>query len=191
MPGFVKNNFDIKLIVLYILSKTVEPATFDEISQVALCDEGVDYFLLKQSIDEMIRPENILLEEDCYTITPRGQQNLESCMDQLPLSLQQLCDQGLITLNRELLAKKFVKAQVIPHQDTTCSVHLQMTDPTGTILELNLLTPRYQQAEDTVRAFRLDPPKFYHTLMETVTSLTEEINQQEAEKMGIPLPPKD
>lgn len=182
MAGFIKNNFDIKLILLYVLSKTVEPVTFDDVAQVALCDEGVDYFLLKQSMAELIPPENVILDQDCYTITPRGQQNLESWLDQLPLTLRQSCDQKLIPLNRELRAKKFVKSQVTVHQDTTCTVHLEMTDPTGTILALDLLSPHRKEAEAVSRAFQLNPPKFYHSIMEHVTKLTQEIQQEQEDQ---------
>lgn len=88
MPGFIKTNKDIKLLVLYALSKFDVPLSFEELSLLTLVDEGINYFLLKQSVDELLIPENIVLENNCYSLTKRGKDNLESSLSDIPHSLQ-------------------------------------------------------------------------------------------------------
>ena len=43
MPmGFIQSELDLKLLVLYIMSRVAGPVTFLQLLELALCDEGVD-----------------------------------------------------------------------------------------------------------------------------------------------------
>lgn len=44
--GFIQNELDLKLLVLYIMTRAAAPITFLQLLDLALCDAGVDYFLL-------------------------------------------------------------------------------------------------------------------------------------------------
>ena len=40
--GFIQNELDLKLLVLYIMSRAAGPITFLQLLDLALCDAGVD-----------------------------------------------------------------------------------------------------------------------------------------------------
>ena len=44
MAGFIHNKLDIKLLVLYLVSRLAGPVDFPTLTDLALCDDGVDYF---------------------------------------------------------------------------------------------------------------------------------------------------
>ena len=44
MAGFIHDKLDIKLLVLYIMDRAAAPIDFATLTDLALCDEGVDYF---------------------------------------------------------------------------------------------------------------------------------------------------
>lgn len=95
MAGFIKTNFDIKLVILYILSESKEPLSFDHLFLIAEENEGIDYFLLKQSVDELLEKNNIAFNLNLYSLTQRGQTNLSSYKDTVPLSVQKNCKNSL------------------------------------------------------------------------------------------------
>lgn len=175
MAGFIKNNFDIKLILLYILSKIEEPVTFEELSYIAQCDENINYFLLKQSIQELLEPDNIVILENCYHITQRGRDNLSTYSGKLPLSIVQQCDISLDILKEEqekrkanLLKEKYVKTELIPNPDTTYLVKLSFSDPHGTLMALNLIALNEKEAKTIAKSFYEEPSVFFHKIMGTV-----------------------
>ena len=42
--GFIRNPLDVRLLILYILDHLILPVTMAELTDLALCDDGVDYF---------------------------------------------------------------------------------------------------------------------------------------------------
>lgn len=99
MAGFIKTNFDIKLVVLYILAEAARPLTFEELFYIAEENEGIDYFLLKQSVDELLAKNNVAFNLDLYSITERGLGNLNCYKDTVPKSVQKNCKNSLKKLN--------------------------------------------------------------------------------------------
>lgn len=172
MPGFVKTNMDIKIMVLYALSKFHEPPTFEELSQVLLCDEGVNYFLLTQSVDELLLPENILLKDHCYHLTRRGRDNLKECLSQLPASVQKKCDDALIIANRQQDKRKFVKTEIKPKADGSVMLRLTLLDETGLQFDMNLMIPTKEEAETIASSFWEDSTTFFYALRERAVALT-------------------
>ena len=60
MPmGFIQSELDLKLLVLYIMSRVAGPVTFLQLLELALCDEGVDYFDFAECLSDLnkILPE--------------------------------------------------------------------------------------------------------------------------------------
>ena len=41
--GFIQNEMDLKLLVLYIMDRAVAPITFLQLLDLALCDAGVTF----------------------------------------------------------------------------------------------------------------------------------------------------
>mgnify|MGYP005800795071 FL=1 len=52
--GFIQNELDLKLLVLYIMSHAAAPVTFNQLLDVALCDAGVDYFSLTEVVGPLV-----------------------------------------------------------------------------------------------------------------------------------------
>ena len=44
MAGFIHDQLDIKLLVLYIMDRAAAPNDFATLTDLSLCDSGVDYF---------------------------------------------------------------------------------------------------------------------------------------------------
>ena len=82
--GFIQSELDLKLLVLYIMARTVAPITFLQLLDLALCDAGVDYFSLTQAVDHLVETEHLLQEGELFSITDKGRRNSEICESSLP-----------------------------------------------------------------------------------------------------------
>lgn len=166
MPGFIKTNMDIKIMVLYALSKFYEPPTFDELAEVLLCDEGLNYFLLTQSVEELLLPNNIKIEDNCYHLTRRGKDNLKECMHQLPGSVQKKCDQALEQVNRKQSKRKFVKTEITERDQGGVMLRLSFSNETGLLFDSTMMIPTRQEGEQLAKGFWEDPITFFYALRE-------------------------
>lgn len=174
MAGFVKSNFEVKVILLYVLSKLEKPITFEELSQCCFCDPGLNYFSLKQSVEELILNRNVKEEKECYQITPRGLANFKSWENILPPPLTEICDEEIIKLQQKHSGEgqAYAKSSITENPDSTCFVSLAVINPQGTLMELKYLVTTLQQAEREVVAFQKNPTLFYTEILEKVRTIS-------------------
>ena len=79
--GFIQDDLDLKLLVLYIMDRAAGPITFLQLFELALCDAGVDYFSLAQAVDHMVATGQLTKEEDRYAALRRESQVRARIMD--------------------------------------------------------------------------------------------------------------
>ena len=82
--GFIQNELDLKLLVLYIMARVAQPVTFPQLLELALCDAGVDYFSLTQAVEHMVATGQLARDGERYSITEKGKRNSEICQSSLP-----------------------------------------------------------------------------------------------------------
>ena len=160
--GYIRDELDLKLLVLYIMSHAAGPITFLQLLDLALCDAGVDYFSLTQAVEHMVETGQLSLEEDRYSITEKGRRNSEICQSSLPYSVRMHCDENLVKVNEVLRRQAQVQARVHENEDGTCTLELLFRDAGGPLLELKLLVPDRVQAAAMAARFQEDPAGFYH-----------------------------
>ena len=162
--GFIQDELDLKLLVLYIMSRAAGPISFLQLWELARCDAGVDYFSLSQVTEHMVATGQLLKEEDRYTITEKGRRNSQICERSLPFSVRMHCDENLSPLNRALRLEAQVRAEIQDNEDGTASLHLALDDEHTALLRLELLAPGREPAERWAQTFRADPSNLYLTL---------------------------
>ena len=129
--GFIQNELDLKLLVLYIMSRTAAPVTFNQLLDVALCDAGVDYFSLTEVVGHLVETGHLEQTGQVYAITEKGRRNSEICESSLPYSIRMRCDENLVRLNDVLKRAALVQTDLKPNGDGTCTVRLFFSDDSG------------------------------------------------------------
>lgn len=172
MPGFVKTNMDIKRLILFALAKIDEPATFEELCHATMIDDGVNYFLLKQSADALLIPENITLEDERYAITKRGRQNLENCQDDIPITLRKKSAVAIKEVNQAQEKRRFVQSSWEEQADGTAMVHLSLENKEGLLFQMNMQIPTPEEAEKISRSFQKDSITYFFALRDVAQGLT-------------------
>ena len=177
--GFIKDELDLKLLVLYIMSRAAGPLTFLQLLDLALCDAGVDYFSLTQAVNHMVETGQLSKENDRYSLTDKGWRNSEICQDSLAYSVRLHCDENLVKVNEALRREAQVQSQVQDNQDGTCILQLRLCDLESPMLELSLLVPNHAQADAMAQRFQRDPSAFYHAVTHLLTQPQEKESSKE------------
>ena len=166
MPGFIHDKLEIKFLILYITARVIEPIPFDTVWDLAMCDEGVDYFDFAECLSDLVRTEHLTLSADgLYAITDKGRRNSQICESSLPYSVRMHCDENLGKLNGALKRAAQVQTGVEPHPDGTCTVRLFFADDGGPLMELKFLYPSQEKGRALAERFQETPEAFYHDLM--------------------------
>ena len=163
--GYIQNDLDLKLLVLYITNRAVAPITFNQLLELALCDAGVDYFSLTQAVNHLVETEHLAALGDRYEITEKGRYNCGICEEALPFSVRRRCDENLVAVNEQLQREAQIRGDLIPREDGTFTVSLALDDDAGNLFKLDLLIPSQEQGESLITRFKANPEQFYNALV--------------------------
>ena len=177
----MQSELDLKLLVLYIMSRVAGPVTFLQLLELALCDEGVDYFSLTEAVGHMVETGQLERdEEQRYSITEKGRRNSEICETSLPYSIRLRCDKNLTRCNRALRRKNQVKSATELRPNGTYTVSLSLDDDMGNIMDLKLMVPREDMGKLLAARFRRAPEKLYSQIIDLLLNAPDSDNEEQS-----------
>lgn len=166
--GFIHDKLDIKLLVLYLLSHTAAPIDFATLTDIAMCDPGVNYFDFTEAVGELAQSEHITDTDGMYAITEKGRRNSADCESSLSSVIRKRCDLNLIPLNARLRRNAQVHAEVESRENGEFILHLSLDDNAGNLMTLSLTTVSESQCEEMAQRFQSHPEIVYHGILQSL-----------------------
>lgn len=164
--GFIHTKLDIKLLTLYILTRTVAPIDFPTLTDLVMCDDGVDYFLFAEGLSELLETGHLTKEGDFYAPTDKGRRNSADGESSLSPVVRKRCDKRLRVLNAALKRKAQVRSQVTAsHDGSFFTVKLMMDDDKDNLFTLSLLTATREEGEEIANRFTRHPDRIYNGVL--------------------------
>ncbi|MEG2420481.1 MAG: DUF4364 family protein [Oscillospiraceae bacterium] len=163
--GFIHDKLDMKLLVLYLMARVAAPVDLQTLTDLALCDEGVDYFQFSEVLLELVETEHLTLEDQHYAITDKGLRNGSACESSLPFVVRGKCDRNVAKLNSLLRRNAQVRAEVLPREDGSYTLRLALDDAQGNLLSVDLLSATEEHATDIGERFRAHPEDIYNGIL--------------------------
>lgn len=164
MAGFIHDKLDIKLLVLYIMDRAAAPIDFATLTDLSLCDSGVDYFQFAEAVSELADSGHLDQQGEFYAITDKGRRVCAAGESSLSPIIRRRCDQRLAPLNQALKRKAPVRAQV-EERPQGFDVRLFMDDDQGSLFSLTLLSPTREDAQGIADRFLAHPDRIYNGLL--------------------------
>lgn len=165
--GFIHDKLDVKLLVLYILSRAAGPLDRDTLIELAMVDDGVDYFTFMEVLSELEETGHLACEEDRYAITEKGRKNSAVCESSLPYSVKRKCERKLSGVNAALRRSAQVRSEIVP-RDGGYTLRLALDDEESNLLTIELLTPSQEQAERLAESFKARPEQVYNSVLDVL-----------------------
>jgi len=166
--GFIHEKIDIKILILYILRRIPASVTFDELTGLVMCDEGISYFDFTECIAELIKTKHIRHKDNKYSLTVKGAHNGEITEKSLPYTVR--CKVDDITSNfRSMLGRdEMITTQYTVNPDGSCTVALSLSDGLGDVVSMSLYSVNEKQALALEKGFRKKAENIYMTLIEAI-----------------------
>ncbi len=172
--GYIQDDLDLKMVVLYLMSRVIKPVTFNQILEMALfLDGGIDYFALTEAVADMVSTGQLTRDGDLYAITEKGRRNSAICESSLPVSVRRHGDENLLQLNEELRISDQIQAGVEEQEDGTCLLHLKFSDGISPLLQVDLLVNSLEEGRKMAARFRRNPAGLYYAVVEQLVSQEE------------------
>lgn len=170
--GFIHDMMDVKVLILYVMSRVNYPVTVQQIYELCYQDECLSYFDVCTAVPEMVESLHLKpLENDCYEITPKGREAGALTQDSVAFSVRQRAENAVNKFNRQLRRSSYVKTQILPRDNGDCSVIMALDDDMGNLMTLELMAPNQRQAVRLCRLFEKKAENIYNL---TMTELLED-----------------
>lgn len=165
--GFIKNSLEIMELILYILARVDGPLTMGELTDLALCDEGVDYFQFADALGRLEETGHVEKDgEGKILITSKGRTNGATTEEELPYSVRIRCDRNVAAMNKKLRRARQVRTEITRRPDGSgCTAKLILDDDHGNIMTLEMLAPDATQAEILCNHYKAKPEDLYNAIL--------------------------
>jgi len=166
--GFISEKLEIKFLILYIAARLIDAVPFEVLQDLAMCDEGVDYFGFSECLADLVRTEHMTLENDLYDITQKGRTNSQVCESSLPYSVRMQVDKSIVAYNQKLRRNALVTASTTPRQSGGYTVTLSLSDELENVMKLELLVTKESMAKELEKRFQKDAEFLYSRIIDVL-----------------------
>ena len=164
--GFIHDMMDVKVLILYVTSRSQYAMTVQEIYEVCYQDDCLSYFDVCTAVPEMVRSGHLQeVEEGKFEITDKGRRDGELTADSIAFTVKQRAENAVARYNRQIRRSSFVKTQIIPRESGDFSVIMALDDEIGNLMTLELVAPDQRQAVRLGRLFEKKAEAVYNLTM--------------------------
>ena len=167
--GFIHEELDIKILILFVLRRlpgVVDPSELSDLCRS--CDEGFDYFEYSDCLADLIDNGLIAENEDGFSITEKGAKNVEIVENDIPYSVRSRAEKLLKPLRDRLRREAMIRTSHV-NEKNGCFVQLSMSDGEGDVINLRLLCGGEEQAKIMEKNFRKNAEAFYQQFIELLS----------------------
>lgn len=164
--GFIRSMLDVKVLILYVMSRVQYPLDTQKIYELCLQDDCVSYFDVCEAIPQMEESRHLEKDENgLYLITEKGKEDGALVEDSLAYPVAQRALQAVERFNSEVKRSSLVRTELLARPDGDYSVIMGLDDAMGSLMTLELMAPNRQQARKLSAAFNKNAEQIYKTVM--------------------------
>jgi hypothetical protein len=165
--GFIQTEMDLKVLILFILSRLPTPVSRDDLTDTTLlCDSAIGYFDFSECLADLQRTEHVVAENEYYSITEKGRANGEITESGLPYSVRVRAEKAAATLSNVLMRNSMIHASHEMRMHGGFTVKLDMSDGIGSVMSMELLVGDNKQSAIIEKNFKDNAEKIYSQVIE-------------------------
>lgn len=164
--GFIHDMMDVKVLILYVMSRVNYPVNTQQIFELCYQDDCLSYFDVCTALPEMVASGHLKeLENECYEVTEKGRTDGATTADSIAYTVRQRAEDAVSRFNRQIRRSSYVKTQIIPRDGGECSVIMALDDELGNLMTLELMAPDQRQAVKLAKLFERKAEAVYNLTM--------------------------
>ena len=168
--GFIRDELDMKFLILFILKHLREPVAFVDFIEMALVDTGVTYFELASAFMNLVELGNISdLGHDTYEITEMGRNASDAYESRLRSSVREKALAAIMRVQSRIRRDRSILCETIIKDESTAIARMRMSDDKDPILNLEMLCVSAAQASMLQKNFKQYAETIYNEILVVLT----------------------
>ena len=163
--GFIHEKLDIKILILFILRRLSEPAPFELLTELTMCDDGISYFDYVDCLADLTKTEHIKVENNSYTISEKGKRNGEITESSLPYTVRRKAENSVFLLRGKQNRNAMIKTSHCAKEEGGYSVMLTLSDGIGDIFSIELFAADEKHALAMEKGFRKNAENIFNAMV--------------------------
>jgi hypothetical protein len=168
----------IKFLICYLLYKIDRPIEPEQLYDIAVGTEIINYFFYQDAVDDLIKNESIYIENDendktCYFLTSKGKKCAVNFKSYVPKTARDKLVSAALRYFARLKLNNEVKIDYIKLENGYY-VHFKCIDLNQDLIDMKLFAPNYTQAKLLGEKIMLNPIGFYGKLIDYALNNKEE-----------------
>lgn len=164
----LKDSHTVRLLICYLLKKLDRPVTPDQLYEIAVGNDIINYFFYTEAIQELIKNKTVLLENqdgnEYYFLTDKGRLSIEDFKQYIPKSFRDKLLSCALRYFAQLKRESEVKCE-LEETSAGCYVRCRILDISCDLLDMKIFAPDAEQAEFIRKKIMLNPADFYGKIM--------------------------
>jgi len=171
-PGGLTTDYEIKMLVCYLLHHLREPVTFERLSFALQSENLVNYFELAAAVGNLIGAGSVIIKnvdgEERLTLSDLGIKTALVFEKSLPLSVR---EQALRSYRENMLRRRIEQRNTATYEKTEDGYRMTLSIPDmGTdLLNMTFFVPTQARCEQIRRTFIQDPTVVYRAIISILT----------------------
>lgn len=151
-PGGLTTNTEIRILLCYLLDCIDAPITHDQIVDVLLGEELVNYFVLAEALSKLCSQGLISQSSEGYRITDTGRTVAQTLAQDVPRTIREAAVRGVIRA-QQYAAKTAAHRCDIVNDGSGRIVRCTIGDEAGTLFKMELFMPDELSAQAVKEKF--------------------------------------
>lgn len=161
-----------KLILLYLLDRIGMHITRNQLTEIVLENNLVNYFLLQQYITELQSANFIeTINKDknkVLSLTEQGKKVLSLFIARIPKDVVEKIEKYISEKINNIKKEIFLHADYTIEQNNTFIVHLRARENEVTLIDIKINVPSKKHAIDLCQNWKSNSSKIYNDIMKTL-----------------------
>lgn len=169
--GFIHDKLEIKILILFILRRLPEPVTFDVLSDLTLCDEGISYFDFADCVSELVATGHISTDGHTYALTEKGVRNADITENSLPFTVRMTAEKNTSELRLQMNRASMITATHEIRRKGGYTVDLSLSDGISEVISMKLYAASEDQARALEEGFLKKAESIYNNVIKLILDM--------------------
>lgn len=166
--GFIREKLDIKILILFIMRRLPDAVTYEQLSDLTLCDDGISYFDFAECVSELVATEHLTTDGHTYTLTEKGSRNGEITENSIPFSVRVKAEKTASDVRFSMNRKSMISASRTIRRSGGYTVDLSLSDGISDIASLKLFAVSETQAQALEDGFTKNAEHIYNKIISLI-----------------------
>ena len=167
--GFIRSELELKTLILFALRCAASPIAFENLSDMVLRDDAIDYFEYVNALGDLVKTEHVHRETkddiELYFISKKGLKNLDVCIGNLPVSVREHTKKAVEYIMHKVRREAHIDTKMIEREDGSLAVSCKLRDDSMELLSLEISVLTAEQGRTLIESFESKAENIYNTLL--------------------------